>query len=736
MATFASFFCGWTARAGACLRGIGGRLIGAQMLIVILAMSGFALAIVSFEQVEQVLNDIIDQRVPVMTAALTLARDGERLNVSAPALAAATTDQEREQKFQALTREMSGLDNSLEALRRLNLDGASIDAVELNVRQLGDNIRHINALVTDGLKTGQAAQALLADMIRVRDGVQAEIGPALNTSSMRITLASKAIREKADATKEELAALSADLAGALAENRPMLTVQTEMQVAAGALADLYGAGNPDAVKQLTVKFKGAMRTLRVTLKGLPEVLGGRIQSLYAEIARIGDGETGIPALCARRLDLQKQSAALIEENKTITENISEHINELSKQAESDIARASQGSRDLLGERTNLIVIGGVLTVALGLFISFWFVGRRIVAPLAELIQVMRELAGGNMAVVITDNKHKDEIGEMSRAIAVFKENALAVDRLRQEQEDAKQASTARNRASMESLAHDFEESITSVVTRISAVASDVQQGANRLSETAKDGLSQAASVLATSRQASENIQTVASATEELSGSIAEITHQVSRSADVARVAVGRAEVATTTIHSLEDQTTTIGEVVELITHIASQTNLLALNATIEASRAGDAGKGFAVVAGEVKNLATQTALATEKITRQIKGMQQASSAAVTDVRAISDTITEINSITAAVAAAIEEQDAVTKEIARNVHDVALYTHDVSDAIGGLEGAASVTGDAAGELLRNATQLTEQSAQLSAKADRFIAGVRLAATSDGSASASL
>jgi methyl-accepting chemotaxis protein len=172
----------------------------------------------------------------------------------------------------------------------------------------------------------------------------------------------------------------------------------------------------------------------------------------------------------------------------------------------------------------------------------------------------------------------------------------------------------------------------------------------------------------------------------------------------------------------------IGEVVGLITNIASQTNLLALNATIEAARAGEAGKGFAIVAGEVKNLATQTAHATEKITQQVQGVQEASRAAVTHVKGISETIDEINGITAAVAAAIEEQDAVTKEIARNVHDVAICTNGVSDAIGGLEGSAEITGKAASELLHNATQLTEQSAQLSRKTDGFIAGVRLAAAS--------
>ncbi|CAK0750032.1 methyl-accepting chemotaxis protein [Azospirillaceae bacterium] len=622
---------------------------------------------------------------------------------------------------------MTLLEENLETLRRSNLDATNLDAVKNGVRRLGQNLARIDALVVEGLKIEQSAQVLLTSMIKARDAAQAEIGPAINTLNMRITLIGKTIKERiAEATKEDVTAMSVDLAGALADSRPMLTLQSEIQVATGALIDIFGAKNLDSVKQSALKFRGAMKTTRSALKNLPDVQKGRIQKLYDEIAQIGDANSGIQMLRSRRLDLFEQSTALIEENKKITEEISQDVQKLIRKAQDYIQQSTKESHNLLDERSNFLLILGAATVSIGLFISFWFVGRRIVAPLSGLITVMRDLAGGNMMVSIADNDRSDEIGEMSRAIIIFKENALAIERLRLEQEEAKKAHSIKNRAAMEAMARDFESSIASVATRISTIASDVQRGAGQLSGTANEGLSRAANVLVASQNASKNIQTVASAAEELSCSIAEISHQVTRSVDIARNAVTRVETTMETIRSLENQTGAIGEIVKLITSIAAQTNLLALNATIEAARAGDAGKGFAVVAGEVKNLAVQTAHATEQITKQIKEMQQASEAAVSDVSAVSQVIAGINATTVVVASAIEEQDAVTKAIAKSVHDVATHNQEVAYAIGGLEGSARITGDAANELLQNANQLTEQATQLSFKADQFISGVRKSA----------
>jgi methyl-accepting chemotaxis protein len=211
----------------------------------------------------------------------------------------------------------------------------------------------------------------------------------------------------------------------------------------------------------------------------------------------------------------------------------------------------------------------------------------------------------------------------------------------------------------------------------------------------------------------------------LASSIAEISRQVAQSARVAGKAQEDAGRTDSVVRELADGAQKIGEVVGLIASIASQTNLLALNATIEAARAGEAGKGFAVVASEVKSLANQTARATDDIANQITQIQAATKAAVDSIRDIGTTITEIGSIAAAIAAAVEQQGSATQEIARNVQEASAGTQDVCSTIVGVSHGASNTGTAANRVLASATDLSVQAVQLHEEVARYVAGVKAA-----------
>jgi len=368
------------------------------------------------------------------------------------------------------------------------------------------------------------------------------------------------------------------------------------------------------------------------------------------------------------------------------------------------------------------IIIAVLGVALGIAVAT-VIGRGIARPVNAMTDAMNRLAQGDHGVEVPGRGRGDEIGSMAGAVQVFKENAQAVERMRDEQKAAEARAEEEKRRSLNDLANRFEASVRTVVESVTTAATQLEGNAQRLSSTAEQSRAQAANVASSAQQTAANVQTVAASAEEMTSSIGEITRQVGQSAAIAQRAHQRAETTNTTIQSLAEQAKGIGDVVSLINDIASQTNLLALNATIEAARAGEAGKGFAVVASEVKSLATQTAKATEEISQQIGAMQGATSSAVEAIVEITRTIAEINEIATTIAAAVEQQDAATREIARNVQQAAQGTQVISTTIDDVQQAAHGTGTAAGEVLAAAQALTRQSDRLSGEVDRFIRQVR-------------
>ena len=393
---------------------------------------------------------------------------------------------------------------------------------------------------------------------------------------------------------------------------------------------------------------------------------------------------------------------------------------------SELAAAKVKATEGADRGTSMLISFAVVGLLGAMALAGSIVVLSVTRPLGSLVGVLQQMARGEIEAEIKEAARGDEIGAVGRAVEGIK--AMVARKAAEEAEvrrRADEAAAAERKRTMVELADGFEAAVGGIVGMVSASATELQATAQQMTATATETASQSTTVAAAAEEAASNVGTVAAAAEELGVSVQEIGRQVQGSSGLAQAAVGEADQTTHLVQALRTTSARIGDMVGLISNIASQTNLLALNATIEAARAGEAGRGFAVVATEVKELASQTARATEEISGQIGEIQGVTDQAVAAIGVITSRIREINNVAAGIAAAVEQQGAATQEIVRNVAQASSGTAEVTRNISGVAQASEETGIAASQVLTSSAELSRQSEHLSAEVQRFLATVRAA-----------
>ena len=674
-----------------------------------LTVVGSLFALFASANISATLSEIVSRSMPATVESFRLSEDMNRLVASAPRLIAVEDESHRAEIAGEIGAQSRSLEARIERLQQLDASQSAEIAVARAAME--DRLKALDEAVADRIRISDERRALALAVRKAHENLLEAITPAIDDANFALMTKSQAVESKAELNQS------------IDAFRRLLEIQADANLLAGLLIEASMVTDIARLPPMRDSIAAAERNIDSNLKALPDSdQRNKITGPYRKLAALG-GDFGIIVQRTNELkgvqETQQVYAAALAEAAKLRNSVESLIQRQGANAQTLSARAI--SQIKFG-RIILIVLSIAALVAAGL-IAWLYVGRSIVGRLTLLSSAMRRIAAGEINVAVPVGG-RDEIAGMAQALLVFRQAIEDVTAARRTEASRAQESELR-RQNIESATQNFESAVNDIARALDGASNTMDHCAQIMADAAKQNQIQANATASASEEATTNVSNVAMAADEIAQSVEQISNQARSSADIARGASDEAKSIIATVERLAATVGQINNVSNLIRDVAAQTNLLALNATIEAARAGTAGRGFAVVAQEVKSLAAQTEKATDDITQQISSIEGTTSSMVAAMKAIAGTIGQLDENANDISVAVQQQDAVSKEIARSANAAADRTREVSASVAQASDAATKTGQVADAVLNAGSELAAKSGKLRAEVERFLAQVRVA-----------